>query len=112
MEEESTEKKAPPASWPDSGSIEVSRAQLDTACSATDIAIHPPQFEKFSAKYGPDSEDVLHDLSLTIKAGEKVSSNSESHIRSVADRVRCRSASSARQAVESPLCPSLCCDSS
>lgn len=50
-EEEPSEKKAPPASWPDSGAIE---------------------FDDFSAKYSPDSEDVLKELTLQVKPGEKV----------------------------------------
>ncbi|GAA5884595.1 hypothetical protein JCM3774_004798 [Rhodotorula dairenensis] len=50
-EEEASEKKAPPASWPDSGAIE---------------------FDDFSARYSPESEDVLKGLKLQIKAGEKV----------------------------------------
>ncbi|GAA6017471.1 hypothetical protein JCM10207_008238 [Rhodosporidiobolus poonsookiae] len=50
-EEPPTDKKAPPAHWPDKGEIE---------------------FEGFSAKYTENGEDVLHDLSLSIKPGEKI----------------------------------------
>ncbi|BGP58401.1 hypothetical protein JCM8202_001904 [Rhodotorula sphaerocarpa] len=51
-EEEPSDRKAPPASWPDSGTID---------------------FEKFSCKYSPEQEeDVLHGLSLHINGGEKI----------------------------------------
>ncbi|GAA5982504.1 hypothetical protein JCM10908_006676 [Rhodotorula pacifica] len=50
-EEVASEQKAPPASWPDSGAIE---------------------FDGFSAKYSPDSENVLHKLTLQINPGEKI----------------------------------------
>ncbi|BGP20499.1 hypothetical protein JCM10213_007656 [Rhodosporidiobolus nylandii] len=50
-EEPHEDKKEPPAHWPDSGAIE---------------------FENFSARYTEDGDDVLHDLSFSIKAGEKI----------------------------------------
>ncbi|GJN94069.1 hypothetical protein Rhopal_007133-T1 [Rhodotorula paludigena] len=50
-EEPHSDKLEPPAHWPDAGTI---------------------QFEHYSAKYAEDSEDVLHDLSLDIKPGEKI----------------------------------------
>ncbi|GAA5982978.1 hypothetical protein JCM11641_006904 [Rhodosporidiobolus odoratus] len=51
VEEPSSEKKEPPAHWPSEGGIE---------------------FDGFSARYSEDGEDVLHDLNLTIKPGEKI----------------------------------------
>ncbi|GAA5830407.1 hypothetical protein JCM3766R1_002706 [Sporobolomyces carnicolor] len=50
-EEADSEKKQPPASWPHDGAIE---------------------FDKFSAKYSEGSQDVLHELSFSIKPGEKI----------------------------------------
>ncbi|GAA5888678.1 hypothetical protein JCM16303_000890 [Sporobolomyces ruberrimus] len=50
-EEQNSEKKDPPASWPHDGAVE---------------------FDGFSAKYSEDGQDVLHDLSLRIEPGEKV----------------------------------------
>ncbi|GAA6057830.1 hypothetical protein NBRC10513_001157 [Rhodotorula toruloides] len=50
-EEPASDKKEPPAHWPDSGAIE---------------------FKSFSAKYSEKGDDVLHELSLSIKSGEKI----------------------------------------
>ncbi|GAA5868025.1 hypothetical protein JCM8547_000783 [Rhodosporidiobolus lusitaniae] len=50
-EERDEKGKEPEAHWPSEGGIE---------------------FENFSARYAEDGEDVLHDLSLSIKPGEKV----------------------------------------
>lgn len=46
-------------------------------CKSTD-ASSAPQFDEFSAKYSPDSEDVLKELTLQVKPGEKVSGASTS----------------------------------
>ncbi|GAA5833694.1 hypothetical protein JCM11251_003207 [Rhodosporidiobolus azoricus] len=50
-EEPRSDKKEPPAHWPDSGAVE---------------------FDHFSARYAEDGDDILHELSLRIKPGEKV----------------------------------------
>ncbi|GAA5896044.1 hypothetical protein JCM5296_006227 [Sporobolomyces johnsonii] len=50
-EEPHSKKKEPPASWPHDGAIE---------------------FDKFSAKYSENGDDVLHELSFRIEPGEKV----------------------------------------
>ncbi|KAJ8291463.1 ATP-dependent bile acid permease [Rhodotorula toruloides] len=50
-EEPASDKKDPPAHWPDSGAIE---------------------FKSFSAKYSEGGNDVLRELSLSIKSGEKI----------------------------------------
>ncbi|BGP51975.1 hypothetical protein JCM10450v2_007935 [Rhodotorula kratochvilovae] len=51
VEEPHSDRKEPPAHWPDSGRIE---------------------FDRFSAKYTDDGEDVLHELSIRIEPGEKI----------------------------------------
>ncbi|GAA6039810.1 hypothetical protein JCM8097_004230 [Rhodosporidiobolus ruineniae] len=51
VEEEHSDKKEPPAHWPSEGGIE---------------------FEGFSARYAEDGDDVLHDLSISVKPGEKI----------------------------------------
>ncbi|KAL8286584.1 hypothetical protein RQP46_004601 [Phenoliferia psychrophenolica] len=51
QEPASTKEKDPPASWPHAGAI---------------------SFDHYSAKYGPNSHDVLYNLSLDIAPGEKV----------------------------------------
>ncbi|GAA6051563.1 hypothetical protein JCM3770_003474 [Rhodotorula araucariae] len=51
VEEPHSNQKDPPAHWPDSGRIE---------------------FDRFSAKYTEDGEDVLHELSIRIEPGEKI----------------------------------------
>ncbi|GAA5842760.1 hypothetical protein JCM9279_003979 [Rhodotorula babjevae] len=51
VEEPHHDRKEPAAHWPDAGRIE---------------------FDKYSAKYAEDGEDVLHELSLSIKPGEKI----------------------------------------
>lgn len=61
--------KEPPASWPHEGAICVSH--FATLRPATPL-IGPFQFDHYSAKYGPKSDDVLHDLCFDIRAGEKV----------------------------------------
>lgn len=50
QESPSSDKGEPPASWP-SGEID---------------------FEDYSARYAEDGSDVLHGISLSIKAGEKI----------------------------------------
>ena len=51
QETKPTKEKVPPASWPTSGDLRV---------------------ESLSARYSPDGPRVLHDLSFTVKAGERV----------------------------------------
>lgn len=50
QEQQNSDKGEPPANWP-SGDIE---------------------FEDYSARYSEDGTDVLHDISFSIKAGEKI----------------------------------------
>lgn len=84
--------------WRDRGAPDRTRSRC-RRCDTTD-ASPVPQFDDFSAKYSPDSEDVLKELTLQVKPGEKVSSASTSRPISRTYGSSHRSALSDHQAAE------------
>lgn len=67
--------------WRNRGAPDWTRSRCKR-CRPTD-STPAPQFDEFSAKYSPDSEDVLKELSLQVKPGEKVSGASTSRPNSI-----------------------------